>query len=82
MAATEAELKRWAELVEQLRGTCQPLYAIAEDAHELEGNQEFCEFLDSELMVCETCGWWAETHEVDAAGNCAQCYDEDGDDED
>ncbi len=29
---------------------------------------EFCQFLDDQVRLCETCSWWVETHEIDANG--------------
>lgn len=68
---------RWHEIIESLRGTCKSLHDVFEDGEEdLENDAKFCELLDSELLVCNTCGWWAETHEVDDDGDCAQCQGE------
>ncbi len=68
--------KEWQDLVEHLRGTCNILtYSMATFGLDegLEDNKRFCEYLDSELMLCNTCGWWAETHEIDDAGDCEEC---------
>ena len=70
--------KEWQDLVEHLRGTCETLSTALEAFgldEGLENDKRFCAYLDSELMLCETCGWWAETHEVDDDGNCEDCSD-------
>jgi hypothetical protein len=77
---TDAEHIRWMEIIDALRGSCASIHdKLNEDEEGLELNSEFCELLDSELMMCNTCGWWAETHEVDDMGDCAECQDEEED---
>jgi len=73
--------KEWRDLVEHLRGSCTTLAQgfQAFDLDEgLETDKRFCDYLDSELMLCEECGWWAETHEIDEDGKCEECQDDDG----
>lgn len=70
--------KEWQDLVYYLQGTCHSLSTALDDCglgQDLENDRRFCEYLDSELMLCETCGWWAEAHEVDDDGNCEDCQD-------
>lgn len=74
----------WVDLVEHLRGTCLSLHQGLQNQgldEGLENDKRFCEYLDSEIMVCETCGWWAETHESDDDGNCEDCQDGEEDEE-
>lgn len=77
----EAQITRaqHAQLIEQLRGTCEGLDNMlavvlgVEDAdYSLMPEWALLE-LDEAILTCEGCGWWVETSEVDD-GLCADCY--------
>lgn len=78
---TDMELERWGDVVEDLRGT-PGLYGIPED---LQDNKAFLEYLDQEIFICETCGWWCErceeTQDPDHFGSCVQCHSDDPEDD-
>ncbi len=60
------------ELAERLLGTTDPLpdWVLETD------DPDLCVLLDEAVMLCETCGWWVETHEMDDEQNCEQCQNE------
>lgn len=74
MAMTRAE-----EVADKLLGSVADLldYATVEERDDA----EFCAALDQLVMLCDGCGWWCETGEMDTAGAhaiCEQCQDEQG----
>lgn len=38
-------------------------------------DQQMLEELDDMVMLCDTCGWWCETWELDDDQNCGDCQD-------
>lgn len=68
------------KLVEDLQGTCKQLEEALPEEMELNDlTEEDHEFIDNEIFLCETCGWWCEISEQTMEGSCRDC---DGDDED
>ncbi|MAX51627.1 MAG: hypothetical protein CMH22_16135 [Methylophaga sp.] len=63
-----------AALLEYLAGTCNSL----DDAVDELGVDyaEACEVLaEEELQICETCGWWSETSEMEIIDDEYVCHD-------
>ena len=67
-------------LGDQLLGTCQDPHG-SEEWEQYKNDPEFCARLDSKVMRCDSCGWWAESHEIDDNGNCKGCSEQDEDEE-
>lgn len=63
------------ELVDYLQGTCNSFTegcetcGIVEDALSLDDHN----FIDSEIFLCDTCGWWYEI--CDQSENGTDCID-------
>ena len=70
------------EVAEALMGTAKNLED--ESSEEERANSDFCDQLDSEVALCETCDWWVELAEVCLDGHCEDCHKDvcDGDHED
>lgn len=70
-----------ADIIEDLRGTCQTLNVVLEkhEAEELEDDKQFLEELDNTVFCCECCGWWYEIWEMSDSHSweCVDCYPED-----
>lgn len=45
---------------------------------DIEDDATFCSVLDSQVMCCTTCDWWVEAGEVDEAGACSDCQQDEG----
>jgi hypothetical protein len=72
---------KWAAIIYDLTGSCNSLAQILErhDAIELEDNLAFLTHLDSEIFLCDICGWWCEISEavdVEHGIVCDQCYED------
>jgi len=81
MAAGEERQKLFHDIVEHLRGSCRSLteaYAAFE-CEDLDNDEAFCDYLDSELFMCDDCGWWAEVGEGDGE-KCEDCSDDEDED--
>jgi hypothetical protein len=63
------------EIAEELRGTCGTLDAALEErGFELDSlPPEMLRELDEAVMLCETCGWWCDSHELNDDNNCNEC---------
>ncbi len=74
---TDEEYKKWAEVVDDLRGTAG--FPIPDEYIE---DRAFLEYLDQEIFICDTCGWWCERSEESMLepmfGNCVGCAEEAG----
>ncbi len=72
---SEPTVEMMREIAEELQGTCGSL----DDNLEKRGVDidlvpaELLDVIDEEVILCETCGWWYESHEVDDDGNCNEC---------
>lgn len=70
---------RWDRIIDHLRGSCGSLIGAlrSHDAEDLEDHQEFLRYLDDEIFLCETCGWWCEMSEMaeDEEGTEPTCSD-------
>ncbi len=74
---TDAERTRWMEIIDSLRGGAAAVYDYTTPEEEgLDLNPEFCTLLDSEIFLCEDCGWWEEAGCGDGS-KCEDCFDED-----
>jgi hypothetical protein len=67
----ERMIKRAEEVAEDLQGTAKNL--DDESTEEERNNDDFTSRLDELVLECETCGWWCETGEICANGNCEDC---------
>lgn len=52
-------------------GTCNSIETS--DFGELMNDADFCAVLDDEIMCCTCCGWWVESGEISADGECSDC---------
>ncbi len=72
---TEPTIEMMVEIAEELNGTCLDLNKSLEDRG-IEFNQltvELLSRLDEEVMDCQVCGWWHETHELNDDQICKDC---------
>lgn len=69
---------KWETIVQELSGSCDTLSPVLVFYHleELEDNQEFLEYLDSQIFQCESCGWWCPIDEQAFEAECQDCADE------
>jgi formylmethanofuran dehydrogenase subunit E len=75
------------DFVEHLRGTCMSLQEGLNNFDILEEDleDEDYELLDENIMRCDGCGWWVESHEIDNSSGdafCKDCVEEEDEDED
>ncbi len=66
------------EIAEELNGTCGDLNKSLEDRG-IEFNDlsvELLSVLDNEVMDCQQCGWWHESHELNDDQICKDCEDD------
>ncbi len=56
------------EEIDRLQGSCDNL--DIED-----WSQEQLEELDSQIALCDCCGWWVESTELDDEGICEDCVE-------
>lgn len=68
------------EIIETLQGTCMSLNEgiqtiLGEEAEFDDLTDEELEHIDSEIFLCESCGWWCELSEMsdEDEGNCQDC---------
>lgn len=64
------------EVAARLEGTCNSLDEVFEEVtgvHIEDASPEALEWLDSQVMLCDCCGWWVEASEIDDDGNCTDC---------
>lgn len=71
--------KKLEEFIEYTRGTCKSFDEAIVDFFEDDtlDSESFTtdqlEIIDQEIMRCDSCGWWVESHEIDEEGNCEDC---------
>lgn len=72
----DEKYKIWGDLVEELRGTAG--FPIPD---EFADDLPFLNYLDQEIFICETCGWWCErseeTQDEKHFGSCVHCHPDD-----
>ncbi len=61
--------QRAQKIADDLLGTSEAL------PDEVLEDQDLAEFLDDLIMLCDTCGWWVETSEMDDDQNCEDCQE-------
>ena len=66
-------------VIDDLRGTCSSLDAVAE-RHDIDPNDAgLCDAIDAQIFNCADCGWWCEMHEEVSAfagldeWTCSEC---------
>lgn len=64
------------ELANNLLGTCMSLQEAMENQELIDSDIDF-DVLDEEVRVCDWCGWWHESCEIDENGSCPSCRNED-----
>lgn len=70
-------------LIDDLRGTCTEIQDnLPEGMDEMELTSEDHDCIDDQIFLCDTCGWWCESCDEKEDGNCTDCYDTTGEDED
>lgn len=79
---TESDISLYQEIVDHLDGTCQNLHSILAlfERLDLQDNLEFLQYLDDQIMNCDSCGWWVDSEDIeehDFLGSaCSQCIQE------
>lgn len=78
-------------VAEDLTGTCKRLedsltaVFLGEDSEEevdlADFDIELLRVLDDQVMACEGCQWWCETHELNEDQVCSDCAPDEDDDE-
>jgi hypothetical protein len=68
----------WNDIVYELNGSCQSLYVVLDryEAEYLEDNEQFLNYLDQQIFLCESCNWWCEVSEMsdnEHFQECSQC---------
>lgn len=66
------------KVAENLRGTCKSLDEylgdeFGEGVDIMEFDIELLRHLDDQVMECQGCGWWCETHELNEDQLCDDC---------
>ena len=77
------------EIISSLQDTCNELNSfvvsyinsefndtnsdLIDSEDEIENWEEFNEYLDNELFLCDDCGWWYEVCERSENDNCEDC---------
>ena len=69
------------QIIDDLRGTCTPLYeALGYYGWDEEDmSLDFFQTIDDAIFLCDTCGWWDEAcnqYEDDGFNICHQCFEE------
>ena len=65
-------------IIQDLRGTCQVLDEVAAYWGAGELSIEDLEYIETEIFLCEGCGWWCELceqHYEDGEPLCQDCWD-------
>ena len=75
------------QVAEDLRGTCKSLdeafqVEFGEDVDPMNASIELLRHLDDQVMLCDCCGWWVETSDINDAGVCIDCACTEEDDDD
>lgn len=67
----------WNDIVYDLNGTCKSLYVVLNyyEAEYLEDNEQFLNYLDQELFLCDTCAWWCPVSEMSDNEQFNECCD-------
>lgn len=67
------------EVIDYLLGTCKSLdegiSEIYEDKDFTDLTLNQCTILDDNIMCCECCGWWVNSHEIDENNFCEDCQE-------
>ncbi len=74
----EVTREKMSEIAEELRGTCKTLDEVLE-GHGLDYNcvpVEMLDTLDEDVMLCDWCGWWVESSEIDDDSVCKECKED------
>lgn len=69
-------------IIDDLRGTCKVLDAVAEEYGIEELTLEDLEYIENWIFLCINCGWWCDRGEEVMDGTCQDCYDEEYGEED
>lgn len=73
---TTLRIKVLDKVITDLRGTCQTLESVAEYWGAGELSIEDLEYIESEIFLCNGCGWWCERIEEVIDNLCQDCYEE------
>jgi hypothetical protein len=67
----------WEQIVYDLQGTCNTLYGVLNhhEAEHLENNEQFLNYVDQHIFLCDTCGWWCEVSELSENEQFNECTD-------
>lgn len=72
-------------IISDLLGTCQSLEKVSQDWEAGELSIDDLAYIESEIFLCDNCGWWCETceaHDSWFGEVCDDCYREDDEEED
>lgn len=62
------------EVADELIGSTRDLNSIlTEDEQQ---DQDLLDDINELAVLCETCGWWVASEDVDEDGNCDECHHE------
>lgn len=64
------------DIIQDLKGTCQILEDVAEHHGIAELTLDDLRFIEEDIFLCSSCGWWCETcecNEVDDDRLCDDC---------
>ncbi len=78
MTEVSATTEKMSEIAEELRGTCASLDTALKN-HGLDFDstpRRFLDMLDEEVMDCQQCGWWHESHELNDDQICNDCKED------
>lgn len=64
------------KVIADLRGTCQILEDVVEYWKTGELSIEDLEYIESEIFLCNGCGWWCERCDEVEDNLCQDCYEE------
>lgn len=67
----------WNNIIYALNGTCDSLECalIHHSAEQLRDHEPFLHYLDNEIFLCDSCGWWCALSEMADNDNweCKNC---------
>lgn len=66
------------EIIQDLLGTCQVMDNVASSHGIAELTFEDIRYIESEIFLCESCGWWCdvcEHHGETGESLCDDCFD-------
>lgn len=71
----------WEKIIYELNGTCDSMEHVLEhcEALDLQDHMPFLNYLDNQIFLCESCGWWHPISEMADNDNweCRNCAPED-----